>query len=55
MTKKNYIQPSIEVNAVKAMQNMLSESNPFDNGGGTGSGTPIMAPKRRVAGEGEVF
>ena len=55
--KKDYIQPSIEVNAVKAMQNMLDGSTPFKTGEGDGGaeGTvPIMAPKRR-AGAGEVF
>ena len=48
MTKKNYIQPSMEVSAVKALQNMLNESNPFTGGGGTDETTPIMAPKRKT-------
>jgi len=52
--KKQYIQPSMEVNAVEALQNMLSESTPFDNGGGTGSSTPIMAPNRPSI-SGEIF
>ncbi len=33
MTKKNYIQPAIEVNAMNAAQNLMSASNPWNNNG----------------------
>lgn len=35
MTKKNYIQPSLEVATLKAMYNLLGESTPFEYGGGS--------------------
>lgn len=33
MTKKNYIQPSFEVNAMNAVQNLMSASNPWNTSG----------------------
>ena len=38
MKTNNYIQPVVEVTSVQTMYTVLSESNPFQYGGGSPSG-----------------
>ena len=43
--KKQYIQPSMEVNAMNAVQNLMSASNPWDESGVQKAGNEIDDPQ----------
>lgn len=42
---KQYIQPSVEVNAMNAVQNLMSASNPWNPSGIQQSGNEIETPQ----------